>query len=320
MNFTEERTPKGITLKIFYDKDKYLAFDSKGKSIYADVEGKVMVHMVLLIVFLGDSLDFKKDYEKNYLLLKIQKGKIIIPFNIKNRIDPQYIFLPTDMKLDMVPAKLIRIKDIAEMVKDLDIHIIPDYILTDESITSNDIIIVKNRYKIDEDVVIKVMENLSVPERKYPADDIEEKNINLNLISENPVYLARIHLRAKDLSKIYQLILDFELTALDTEYILNFIEEQLKNSEKDLSSDKNRSMLLDLKNLYAFYIKLLKKNDEGIRDMINAGSEVKEMAAYRTLISKVKSIYPGSNEQIIYTEYENSVIDKWEELKSQKNY
>ena len=314
MDFFEEKTPKGFTLKIFYNKGKYLAFDPKGKSVYTDNENKNMLHLTLLLIFLGEDISFKKDYEKNYTLLKIQKGKIIVPFYTKTRNDLQYLFIPFASRLDLIPVNMMQINNIADMVRELDINIRPDFIFIDDKITSNDIIIIKNRYKIDEKSVIPVRDFLTSSERVPPAD-YEDKIVNLNMLSQNPVYLAMIHLRAMDLAKISQLLLDFELTALDTEYVLNFINDYLSAQEKDVG-EKNRATLLDLKNLYSFYHYLLRKSDPDIREMISVMSEMKQMAAYRTLISKVKSIYPGNEEQILYTEYENIVMDKWDELKA----
>ena len=48
-------------------------------------------------------------------------------------------------------------------------------------------------------------------------EDDREKLLNLNMMSNNAVFLSRIHMRNMELSKINQLLLDFELTALDTE-------------------------------------------------------------------------------------------------------
>ena len=317
MDFIEERTPRGYTLKIFYEKGKYLAFDARGKSVYADDENKNLIHLSLLLIFLGEEISFNRDYEKNYTLLKIQNGKIIIPFFIKTRNDVQYIFIPFTSRLDLIPVRMMQINNIADMVRELDINVRPDFIFIDGKITSNDIIIVKNRYKIEESRVIPVRDFLSTTETPPPAD-YEEKSVNLNMLSQNPVYLARIHLRAMDLSKISQLLLDFELTALDTEYILNFIRETLAELGEDPLTFKNRVMLQSLVDLYSFYLCLLQKNDSDIRKTIGSMANMTQMTAYRTLISKVKSIYPGTDEQILYTEYENIVMDRGDELKTQE--
>ena len=49
--------------------------------------------------------------------------------------------------------------------------------------------------------------------------------------------------------------------------------------------------------------------------MIDSISDVKKLTPYRTLVSKVKAMFPGAEEQKLYTVYENIVYDKLEELK-----
>jgi len=48
--------------------------------------------------------------------------------------------------------------------------------------------------------------------------------------------------------------------------------------------------------------------------MINSRSDVKMLAPFRTLVSKVKSLYPGKEDQLLYTDYENLLMERREEL------
>ncbi len=311
MDFTEEKTPSGKLIKILFKKWQFLAFDKNGKSIYTDREGKSLLHNVPLIVFLGNALDFKHDYDKNYYLLKIRKGEMILPYLERATKKIRYLFIPVDKDLDMIPVRMLRVNNVAEMVKEYDISLKPDYIIIDDEITSNDIIIVHNRYKIDENNIIPAP--LTDPESRYRDDPDLDLRTNLNIMSENPVYLAIVHIRSRDYSRIYQLLLDFELTALDTEYILNFINNRIDEIKE---SDKNSVtvMLKSLQNIYTFYHHLLRKSDDDVKEMIANSTNLKQMTSYRTLISKVKAQYPGTDEQILYTEYENILLEKWDEL------
>ncbi len=312
MDFAEEKTPSGKLIKILFKKWQFLAFDKKGRSIYTDTEGKSLLHNVPLIVFLGKSLDFKHDYEKDYQLLKIRKGEMILPYIERTSKKVKYLFIPLEKELDMIPVRMLRVNDVAVMVKEYDVSLKPDYVIIDDEITSNDIIIVLNRYKIDEKNIIPA--TVPEPGPRYRDEPDLDIRTNLNVMSENPVYLAIVHLRSRDYSRIYQLLLDFELTALDTEYILNFITSR-KDEIKESGNRSSTKMLDDLYNLYSFYHHLLRKSDDDVKEIIEASTDLRQMASYRTLISKVKAQYPGSDEQILFTEYENIVIEKWEELK-----
>ena len=79
---------------------------------------------------------------------------------------------------------------------------------------------------------------------------------------------------------------------------------------------KNIPMLLDLVNSFKFYHSLLEKDETLIKQMIDSTTDVKKLTPFRTLVSKVKAMYPGAEAQKLYTVYENILYDKLEELKS----
>ena len=158
------------------------------------------------------------------------------------------------------------------------------------------------------------MNNYFLAERLEIPDT--DRVININTMSSNPVFLTRIHLKNKDLAKINQLLLDFEITALDTEYILHFIQDAVDRETDDATGQKNRQMLHDLYNSFKFYHSLLMKDEEAVRVMIQTIDDAKKLTPFRTLVSKVKSMFPGAEEQKIYTSYENILFDRYEELKA----
>jgi hypothetical protein len=314
MNFIEEKTPKGYLLKIFFDKWQFLAFDRRGKSIYADKEGRSLLHTVPVIMFVGTSFDIKREYDRDYVLLKIRDGNIVVPYNDLRDNKTKYFFLSTDKEMDAIPMRMMQVKDVTQMVREVDMNIKPDFVAVDDAITPNDVIIIRNRYKVDEIVYIELANNYFLSERLQIPDT--DRVMNINMMSSNPVFLVRIHLRNMDLSKINQLLLDFEITALDTEYILSFLQETLDNAEFDQGIQKNKPMLLDLLNSFKFYHSLLQKDETLIKVMIDSTTDLKKLTPFRTLVSKVKAMFPGAEEQKLYTVYENILYDKLEELKA----
>lgn len=312
MDYVEEKTPRGILIKILFKKWQFLAFDRKGKPVYTDQEGRSLVHKVPLIIFIGSTFGIVRDYEKKYLLLKIRNGSIIVPY-IDNRDKmKKYFFIPTDKTIDMIPVQMLLVNNVAQLVRDVEIDMEPDHFVVDDGITSNDIIIIKSRYKVEDIIYIELVNNYFLNERMDVI--VDEKQVNINTMSSNPVYLAQIHLRSMDLAKLNQLLLDFDITALDTEFIVYFLEDLLNNQKENPEVRLNRKMLEDLRDSFKFYLYLLQRSDHEIRDLINSRTNVKTLAPFGTMISKVKSIYPGNEEQLLYTEYENMIITKKEEL------
>ncbi len=305
MDFVEEKTPAGNTVKIMLKKWQYLVFTRKGESIYGGEGGKSILHNVPRILFAGTSFAPKRNYLKKYYLLRASKGRIIVPYEDIIAKRTKYFFINFDTDVDAVPARIFHVSNIASMIREIDIKQKPDYVIIDHTITDNDTVIIKGRYKVEH--------VLRVEKETLRMEDDREKLLNLNMMSNNAVFLSRIHMRNMELSKINQLLLDFELTALDTEYILNLIEKQLK-SEDASSRDKSRPMLEELSNSFRFYRYLLMRDDEGVRSMIESQTDARKMTPFSTLISKVKSIYPNREEQILYAEYEQIVAEKIREL------
>ena len=77
---------------------------------------------------------------------------------------------------------------------------------------------------------------------------------------------------------------------------------------------KNKSTLLDIRNSFEFYLALIQRDEENIKRIIDILDDPKKVAPYRTLVSKVRSMHPGNEEQLLYTEFENMVIDREEKL------
>ncbi len=312
MDFNEERTPDGLLIKILLDKWQFLAFDKKGRSIYVDSEGRGILHRVPLIIFVGRDFEVRREYEREYHLLKVRDGQIIVPYLDRKDLKTKYFFIPTDKALDLIPVRIKTVPNIAFMVKEIDVTLEPDYVAIDDSVTSNDIIIIKSRYKVDDVIFVELVNNVAVNDQMMLPDD--DRPVNLNIMSSNPVFLARIHLRNMALSQLNQLLLDFEIAALDTEYIIKFIEELLEKEDSDESVQKNRQMLIDIRDAFQFYLYLLQRNDDEVKEMIQTIESPQKLAPYRTLVSKVQALHPEKEEQLIYTEYENMIMERREEL------
>lgn len=314
MNFIEEKTPQGYLIKIIFDKWQYLAFDKRGKSIYVDKDRKSLLHPVPVIIFVGTTFTVISEVHKEYRMLKIRDGVIVVPYLDLKDNKTKYIFLQTDRGFDAIPVRMMPAANVPQMVREIDTGIRPDYVVVDDGVTPNDVIIIKNRYKVEEIIYSDLANNQFLAERLRIPET--ERAVNINVLSTNPVFLARVHLRSMELSKINQLLLDFEITALDTEYILNFIQTLLASGTRDPMVEKNRTMLEELLNSFRFYHGLLQKDEGAIRKMVDSITDKKQLTPYRTLVSKVKAMFPAPDDQKIYTVYENFVYDKLEQLKS----
>ena len=302
MNFIEEKTPKGFIIKIMFGNWNFSIFGSKGETIYLSDENKASANPVPSIVLIGNTFLLKRNYHADYYMLKVKNGNVLIPYKdiLEDRL--KYAEVKYNCNIDMVPAKIIKFKNMAEMIHDIDIQSAPDIVCVDNSIPEYEVIIIKQRYKIDE--VYKLRnEDVNVPSTQ------RARNINLNMISSNIVFLAIIHIRNIDISKMNQLMLDFEITEFEIEYILTLIKEAYIRDNID---ERSRYMLESLKEAFTFYSHLLVRNDEAIRKMIESQNDESRAAFLKTLVMKINMLYASETDK--YSEYEIMLLNKIEEL------
>jgi len=308
MDFIEEKTPRGLSLRITFSTKQFLVFDRKGQSIYADAEGRKLMHSIPLLFVVGSKIFLKRNYEQPFSILKIKNGEIIFPFFHKAESKWKYLFLPTDELIDMIPVQLITANDFQELAKKADATLNPTFVIVDESISQNEIILIHNRFGTKE-VVSSYETNNEYLVKNKPFKEGSGTQ-NLNMMSSNPVFLSSIQLRSMDLSNVNQLLLDFDLSALDADFILFMIQKLISGADSDIIVKKNLGMLNSLEENFKFYHYLMNRDDSLVRGMIDNSSTVRQLTPLKTLVMKAKSIHPGKEDQLLYTEYENQIDEK----------
>ncbi len=313
MDFAEEKTPAGYTLKIMFKTWKFLVFNNKGDTISADPEGRSLLHKIPLIVFVGNIFTIERDYDREYTLLKIQNEKIVLPY--KNLIEKKrkYLFIPMKAEMDQIPVIIQHQRSYSSMLKNFTSEADIDYLIIDGSISEIELSVIISKYKPSN--VINITEALSSDSRQTDKED-NISYISINTLSDNPVFLANMHLKKMALSNLNQLLLDFDISPLDTQYILFYIRKLLESPSSESELEKNRKTLQEIKISFEFYLALIQKDEEGIKEIISMLTDHRKISPYRTLVSKVRSMHPGNEEQLLYTEYENMVLEKEEELQS----
>ncbi len=326
-NVIEEKTPKGIVLKIMVDKLKFLAFARGGATVYSDESKTKLLHDIPTVVFIGSDFIVPATALKgDYSLHKVLKGKALVSFQLNEKDEERYLFLPVISAVDLIPIKVKKMNSVAELVKAIQAGLKPRYIIVTNTITRGDVIIIKNRFTgahiilVDdkkttfEAELFQNIEDKKIPSERRATDIIKE--ININMLSNNPVFLARLHLRELNFAKVSQLLLDFDLSKEDTEYILSFLNTLIKRSEAKEELANHIDKINLLKKSFQFYLNLLNYNDDEIKKMIHECRSANDIAAYRTLIAKVKPMHAGNETEFAFTDYENMLYEQNERLQS----
>ncbi len=321
MNFIEEKTPGGITIKVIFSNWEYTAFNRNGNVIYnKESDGKIL-HKVPVIAFFGMYLKPVINIDSELFFYKIRRGEIVIPYEdlvLKKR---KYLFLKSNINLELIPFRVLKIENIYKLVRDIESGIIFNYIVVDKSVTKNEIIVIKNRCPSAEIIQTGLtdtpgkeaeLEDIEKHGKTRQSEDVPDDVIekNLNIMSSNPVFLAKIHLKKLALSKVNQILLDFDISSLEAEYMLRFIETMLQNKESSEEIEKTRPKLEAQADAFRFYINLLNKNDKDIRMMITEINDSSKISSYNTLLAKVKLLFSRQEDILLLTEYENLLFEK----------
>ena len=317
--YIEEKTPKGFTLKVIVKKSSFLVFDQSGGTVYSDPEGLKVIHRIPIIAFLGSTFAIRNRKISDFTLFKVSKNKIVIPFFMANERDIRYILLDTAETIDMMPVRILLIPSIMSVVREADPNMRPDLFIIDRGITANDVVLVKNRVPGAKVVLADEIARTAGAPREVSSEEMERavdevKSINLNMMSQNPVFLSRVHLRQLDLSKVKQLLLDFDMSVPDAGFIHTFITSMLSKADGDEQLRPQKARLLELAEDFQFYIAVMNRSENDVNAMIDAIDDQKKISSFMTLIAKARSILEAQSDALLITEFENRILEKKDSL------
>jgi hypothetical protein len=312
-HYVEERTPKGYTLKIVQKKMSFLVFDRSGSSVYADPEGSQVVHPIPIVAFYGKDFALKGKVMGEYSLYKVSRGKIIIPYTLHGDPENRYLMIPTSETIDIMPVRAVYHEGLLALVRELDMGLNPGMIVVDDNASENDLIVIRNRCASAEIVPIG-RDRVASGRDSEPRRAVDElDDVNLNMLSQNPVFLARIHLRNVAVSKVKQLLLDFDLTPVDAGYIHTFIQAMLNTTSSEL--DRVRPMLAELEKDFRFYVNVIEKKKKDAFAQIDEVETLQELTSFMTLLAKARSIHDERGTDLDMTDIENRIAEKQDVLR-----
>lgn len=317
--YIEEKTPKGFTLKVIVKKSSFLVFDQSGGTVYSDPEGLKVIHRIPIIAFLGSTFAIRNRKISDFTLFKVSKNKIVIPFFMAYERDIRYILIDTAETIDMMPVRILLIPSIMGVVREADPNMRPDLFIIDRSVTANDVVLVKNRVPGAKVVLADEIARTPGAPRGGPSEEQERAvdevtNVNLNMMSQNPVFLARVHLRQLDLSKVKQLLLDFDMSVPDAGFIHTFISSMLAKADGDEQLLPQKARLAELAEDFQFYIAVMNRNPDEVNAMIDAIDDHKKISSFMTLIAKARSILEAQSDALLITEFENRILERKDSL------
>jgi hypothetical protein len=125
---------------------QYMIFDRKGNSVYMNGEAKKFVQPLPLIIFVGSGFRIRQDHTRDYHMLKVRKGVMVLPYEMASERVTRYLFIKTDIVLDALPVRIMSMPSVAVMMREVDAKVTPDHVIVDSAVNENDVFIILNRY------------------------------------------------------------------------------------------------------------------------------------------------------------------------------
>jgi hypothetical protein len=258
--YEERKTPAGFLVKVRLAKMTYVVFSESGPETPRGSKNKSIVVSVPRVAFLGNEFNLSHFRLNELSFVNVKAGKLVIPYQHGGTNEIKTIFVSTGSSCDILPVVVYHFKNKESLIKECENKDPFHFLIVDEEIPRTDMVTLKIRFPSMNILVIKkkissleskpgnipMADSKVVDFNKVRATDVINQS-NLNQYSQNPVFLARIHLRNMELDKVKQLLLDFKLNAQDVAFIRTFLEVMIRNefNKTELKANKDKLAALN---------------------------------------------------------------------------
>lgn len=321
--YEERKTPAGYQVKVRLDKLTYIVFTPKGPEIPKGAKSNSIVVNVPKVVFLGEDFNLSHFRLGELSFVNVKAGKLVIPYQHGNSREIKTIYLNTGSDSDILPVIIYHYSHIKDVIHSAEQGLEFHHIVADEGLMKNDMVTLKIRYptvnililkkKINVAADIKKVETESKDDDKSAAPvvdadiaraaDMATTNSNLNMYSENPVFLARIHLRNLELDKVKQLLFDFNLKSEDIIFIRTFLDVMIKNVNNKEELTQNKDKVITLDEIFRLAVMIINKTEEEFEKELEKGLSKDVAYMIYALLEKYQEQAKNIEEEIMLWEW-----------------
>ncbi|MCB1142716.1 MAG: hypothetical protein H7A24_04245 [Leptospiraceae bacterium] len=316
--YEERKTPGGYLVKVRLSKMTYVVFTPKGPEVPKGAKNNSIIVPVPRVVFLGEDFNLSHFRLGDLSFVNVKSGKLVIPYQHGASREIKTIFLNTGSTSDILPVIVHHYntpKEVAQLSEqNLDFH----HIVADEGLQRNDMVSLKIRYPTVNILLLKKkMTTMQDPKTALPADEKgTEKPIddnanatlrasggNLNMQSDNPVFLSRIHLRNMELDKVKQLLFDFDLSGEDVVFIRTFLDVMIRNVNNKEELAANQDKLKTLDEIFRLSEMIIRHNETDFEIELEKGLTKEVAYMVYALLEKYQENASNIEEEIMFWEW-----------------
>ncbi len=324
--YEERKTPNGYLVKVRLGKLTYVVFTPKGPEVPKGAKSNSIIVTVPKVVFLGDEFNLSHFRLGELSFVNVKAGKLVIPYQHGGSREIKTIFLNSGSESDILPVIIYHYNFVKDISQASEKGIEFNHLVADESLQKNDMVTLKIRYPTVNILLLKKKINTTqssearlpivgnilntspkieavIDAEKARAADLASSGNNLNMYSENPVFLARIHLRNLELDKVKQLLFDFNLKKEDILFIRTFLDVMIKNSynKEELTHNKEKVKVLD--EIFRLAIMIINHNETEFESELSKGLTKDVAYMVYALLEKYQEQAKAIEEEIMLWEW-----------------
>jgi hypothetical protein len=298
--YEERKTPAGFLVKVRLAKMTYVVFTDQGPEVPRGSKTKSIVVPVPRVAFLGTDFNLSHFRLGELSFVNVKQGKLVIPYQHGLSNEIKTIFVSTGSQSDVLPVIVYHFEEKDALVAECEKSDIFNHLIVDEDIPRTDMVTLKIRFpKMNILVIKKKITNVADLKKEQEKSKDEKivdfsrlratdviNNSNLNQHSQNPVFLARIHLRNMELDKVKQLLLDFKLSPQDVTFIRTFLEVMIRNEFNKPELQTNKEKLIALNEAFGLSVLILDGRVDEFEARLESGFTRDIAAMIFTLLSK----------------------------------
>ncbi|MCB1192450.1 MAG: hypothetical protein H7A23_19435 [Leptospiraceae bacterium] len=319
--YEERKTPAGYLVKVRLNKMTYVVFTPKGPEIPKGAKNNSIIVTVPRVVFLGDDFNLSHFRLGELSFVNVKSGKLVIPYQHGGSRDIKTIFLNSGSESDVLPVVIYHYEDVKEIIGaveqgGLEFH----HIVADENLKRTDMVTLKIRYPSLNILILKKKISTVIESKAHRNDDdynarpiidtekaraaeLVSSNSNLNMYSENPVFLARIHMRKMELDKVKQLLFDFNLKSEDVIFIRTFLSVMIKDEAQKNSSSIELEKLKSLDEVFRLAIMIIDQDEEQFEKELEKGFSKEVASMVYALLEKYQEQAVNIEDEIMLWEW-----------------
>lgn len=317
--YEERKTPAGYLVKVRLNKMTYVVFTPRGPEVPKGAKNNSIIVPVPRVVFLGEEFNLSHFRLGELSFVNVKSSKLIIPYQHGGSREIKTIFLNSGSESDILPVIIYHFNTVKEIHSLAEQGIEFHHIVADETLQRNDLVTLKIRYPNVNILILKKKISVTqdpkiamLPDEKgenKPIDDSvgiamrATNSANINMNSDNPVFLARIHLRNLELEKVKQLLFDFNLTAEDITFIRTFLDVMIKNVNNKEELEVNKDKLKTLDEIFRLAAMIVKKDETDFEIELEKGLQKDVAYMIYALLEKYQENASNIEEEIMYWEW-----------------